>query len=126
VLSQTPLDPVLMRLDEMLYMARVAVDRWTARGWLEEQQSRGMARQATVSVVDELFDYMARNPEVRELIEQQGTSLAGEAVDEVRERTASADMWIERFTHNLLHRSTSPGAALTTNASAPPTSDAGG
>lgn len=124
-LSQTPLDPVLMRLDEMLFMGRSAVDRWKARGWLEEQQSRGLARQATVSVVDEVLDYMARNPEVRELIEQQGVSIAGEAVDEVRERTASADMWIERFAHSLLHRPVSHGTAVTTSAGTSPTGEAG-
>lgn len=125
-LSQTPLDPVLMRLDEMLYAARGAVDRWTTRGWLEEQRSRGIARQATVSVVDELFDYMARNPQVRELIEQQGTSLAGEAVDEVRERTASADMWLERFTRSLLHRPVNHEGAMPASVDASPARDAGG
>ncbi|MGZ3581595.1 MAG: hypothetical protein ACXWQR_09500 [Ktedonobacterales bacterium] len=125
-LSQTPLDPVLMRLDEMLFKAGAAVDRWTARGWLEEQQSRGMARQASVSVVDELIDYMARNPEVRELIEQQGVSMAGEAVDEVRERTASADMWVERLTRSLLRRPANHEAAVTPNEGASPTGDAGG
>jgi hypothetical protein len=125
-LSQTPLDPVLMRLDEMLFQAGVAVDRWTARGWLEEQQSRGIARQAAVSVVDELLDYMARNPEVRDLILQQGTSMAGEAMGEVRERTASADMWIERFTRSLLRRPEAAGAAVTPSVGASPTGDAGG
>ncbi len=124
-LSKTPLDPVLMRLDEMLFMARGAVDRWKTRGWLEEQQSRGLARQASVSVVDELLDYMARNPEVRELIEQQGVSLAGEAVDEVRERTAAADMWIERFARSLLHRSVSHEAPVTTSVGTSPTGEAG-
>ncbi|HEX8034841.1 MAG TPA: hypothetical protein VF510_13380 [Ktedonobacterales bacterium] len=125
-LSQTPLDPVLMRLDEMLFQAGAAVDRWTARGWLEEQQSRGMVRQATVSVVDELIAYMARNPEVRDLILQQGTSMAGDAMDEVRERTASADVWIERFTRSLLRRPEASGATVTPSVDAPPKSDAGG
>jgi hypothetical protein len=125
-LSQTPLDPVLMRLDEMLFKAGAAVERWTARGWIEEQQSRGMARQASVSVVDELIDYMARNPEVRELIEQQGVSMAGEAVDEVRERTASADMWVERLTRSLLRRTANHEAAVTPSEGASPTGDAGG
>jgi hypothetical protein len=125
-LSQTPLDPVLMRLDEMLFKAGAAVDRWTARGWIEEQQSRGMARQASVSVVDELLDYMARNPEVRDLIMQQGTSMAGEAMGEVRERSASADMWIERFTRSLLRRPETPGAEMTPRVDVSPTGDTGG
>jgi hypothetical protein len=55
-------------------------------------------------VIDEVLDYMAKNPEVRQLIEQQGMSMADTAVGEVRERTATADMWIERIARSLLHR----------------------
>jgi hypothetical protein len=47
---------------------------------------------------------MSRNPEVRELIAQQSMGMADSAVDEVRERSASADQWIERLAHSLLHR----------------------
>lgn len=102
----TPLDSARAQVDELLFLALAAVDRWTERGRREEQYGRQMAEQATVSVIDELLDYMARNPEVRKLIEQQGTSMAESAVGEVRERTASADQWIERLAHNLLHRPT--------------------
>lgn len=103
-MRRTPLDPLRMRLDETLYRATRTFDRWTDRGWIEERQSRRMAREATASVIDELLDYMARNPEVRQLIEEQGMSMAETAVDEVRERTATADMWIERIARGLLHR----------------------
>lgn len=100
----TPLDALRARLDELLFLALVTVDRWTARGAMEEQQGRRMAERATAGTIDELLDYMARNPEVRHLIEQQGVGIADSAVGEVRERTASADQWIERLAHNLLHR----------------------
>ncbi|HEU5441320.1 MAG TPA: hypothetical protein VFU88_18685 [Ktedonobacterales bacterium] len=100
----TPLDRVRGHLDELLFMALTEVDRWSARGAREEQQGRRMAEQATVSVLDELLDYMAHNPEVRHLIEQQGVSLAGEALGEARTRAESADQWIERLAHRLLHR----------------------
>ena len=101
---RTPFDPLRERLDDMRFRAMETVDRWADRGWAEEQQGRRMAQQATASVIDELLDYMAQNPEVRHLIEEQGMGMAETAVDEVRERTASADMWIERIAHNLLHR----------------------
>lgn len=100
----TPLDVVRVRLDELLFAALTEVDRWTAQGSRAEQQARRMAEQAVGSVVDELFDSMARNPEVRHLIEQQGASMAGTAVGDVRERTASADLWIERLAHSVLRR----------------------
>ena len=107
----TPLDPLRVRFEEMVYRATMTLDRWADRGWMEEQQSRDMTQEAVVSVIDELLDYMARNPEVRELIEQQGLSMAETAVDEVRERTATADMWIERVARGLLHRPASENPA---------------
>ena len=107
----TPLDPIRARFEEMVYRATMTLDRWADRGRMEEQQSRDMAQEAVVSVIDELLDYMARNPEVRELIEQQGLSMAETAVDEVRERTATADMWIERIARGLLHRPASENPA---------------
>lgn len=103
-MHQTPFDPLRMRLDEMRFRAMETFDRWVDRGSMEEEQGRRMARQATASVIDELLDYMAQNPEVRHLIEEQGMSMADTAVDEVRGRTASADRWIERIAHSLLHR----------------------
>lgn len=119
---RTPFDPLRVRLDDMRFRAMETVDRWADRGWVEEQQSRRMARQATTGVIDELLDYMAQNPEVRHLIEEQGMGMAETAVDEVRERTASADMWIERVAHNLLHRPVSgPLAKPADGAEAPAT-----
>ena len=100
----TPLDAVRRRLDELLFVALTAADRWTERGQDEEQRGRRMAEQAAVGVMDELLDYMAHNPQVRHLIEQQGMGMAGSAVDEARGRAASADQWIEQVAHNLLHR----------------------
>ena len=103
-MRQTPLDPLLTRLDELLFDMEEMVDRWAARGRSEAERSSRMARLASTSVVDELLDYMARNPEVRELIERQASSMAGEAVDEVRGRTATADLWVERLAHRVLRR----------------------
>ena len=121
----TPLDAVRRRVDGLLFMTLTAVDRWTERGRAEEQHGRQVAEQAAISVIDELFDYMARNPEVRKLIEQQGTSMADSAVGEVRERSASADQWIERLTHNLLHRpvDNSPAKPADGRGVLPPTED---
>jgi len=107
----TPLDPLRARVEEMVYRATMTMDRWAYRGRMEEQQSRDMAQEAVVSVIDEVLDYMARNPEVRQLIEQQGMSMADSAVGEVRERTATADMWIERIARSLLHRPASEETA---------------
>jgi hypothetical protein len=115
----TPLDPLRVRLEEMVYRATMTLDRWADRGRMEEQQSQDMTQEAMVSVIDELLDYMARNPEVRELIEQQGMSMADSAVGEVRERTETADMWIERVARGLLHRPASENPAQPAAISSP-------
>jgi hypothetical protein len=115
----TPLDPLRVRLEEIVYRATMTLDRWADRGRMEEQQSQDMTQEAMVSVIDELLDYMARNPEVRELIEQQGMSMADSAVGEVRERTETADMWIERVARGLLHRPASENPAQPAAISSP-------
>ncbi len=63
-----------------------------------------MARLASSGVVDEMLDYMARNPEVRQMIEQQASGMADVAVGEVRGRAQTADLWIERLAHRALRR----------------------
>jgi hypothetical protein len=103
-MRHTPLDPLRARIEEMVYRATMTIDRWADRGQIEEQQGRFMAQEAVVSVIDELLDYMAQNPEVRKLIEEQGMSMAESAVGEVRERTETADRWVERIARSLLHR----------------------
>ncbi len=114
-LRQTPLDPVRRRFDEVLFRAMASLDRWSDRGWIEEQNGRLMAEQATDSTLNELFDYVAHNPEVRQLIEQQGVDAVGSALDDVRGRTASADQRIERLARNLLHRPVSEQPAKPVN-----------
>ena len=54
--------------------------------------------------MDELLDYLAHDPAIRNLIEQQSVGTAEAAVDEVRGRMVAADMLVERLTRGLLHR----------------------
>jgi hypothetical protein len=107
-LEHWPLDRLKWRIEQLAFDWTVAIVRWSAVGRWEEQQGRQLARQAAVSLLDEFLDYMARNPEVRELLEQQSASMAGTAVGALRERTVSADTSIERLVHSLLRR---PGGA---------------
>lgn len=118
----TPLDDAVRYLDDLVSRASRTVDEWVAHGWIEEQQGRRMAEQATVSVLDELLDYMAHNPEVRRLIEQQGMSMAEATADDVHERMASADQWMERLAHSLLRRPTGekPAAPTSSGGASPP------
>ncbi len=55
-------------------------------------------------IVDEFINQLAENPELQDLVTQQGLSLASEARDEVRERTVSADNLVEALARRILRR----------------------
>jgi hypothetical protein len=81
-----------------------AMDEWIDLGRRKEEQARRMARHAAASLVDEVFDYLAQSPDVRDLVERQAAGAAETAVEDVRERTASADRLVARLVRNLLRR----------------------
>jgi hypothetical protein len=108
-LQWEPLEPLRLRVDDLLIQWMDTAKRWTASGELEEAQARLMARKALPGVIDEVLDVMTKNPEVRALVEEQGAGLADAAVNEVRERTVSADILAERLVHGLLRRPAGTG-----------------
>jgi hypothetical protein len=109
-LQWEPLEPLRLRVDDLLMQWMETLRRWTASGELEEEQARWLARKALPGVIDEALDVLTKNPEVRALVEEQGISLAGTAVNEVRERTISADVLAERLVHGLLRRPVESGS----------------
>ncbi len=50
------------------------------------------------------IDYLTDNKELQELITMQGVGIAGEALEEVRERTVSADDFFEGVVRAFLRR----------------------
>jgi hypothetical protein len=92
------------------------VTRWIALGRAEEQRSRALARVALRQIMEDVIDYLAREPTVREFIQTQSTRLASDALSDVRERTVSAD----RFMHNLLRRLLRRAPAQVLDTPAPP------
>lgn len=92
------------RIDAWRADERSRRERWIREGYLAEQEGRQLARHATQAAMEELLDYFSRNPQVRELIEQQSVGVADEAVGEVRARAASADTRLEQITHAILRR----------------------
>jgi hypothetical protein len=105
ILRMTPAEPLIARVDTRVARQRATLDRWVRVGRQEERRGRLLSRRAVSSTMDELLDELAHNPELRELIEQQSAEVAGTAVDEVRERTLSADLWLEKLVHSMLRRS---------------------
>jgi hypothetical protein len=80
------------------------VARWIEIGRVEEGYSRKLVQTAIDDSVDMSLEYMADNPEVQELIQAQGTGLAFELIEEVRERTVSGDTYLEGVIRSLFWR----------------------
>jgi hypothetical protein len=78
--------------------------RWIAIGQREEARSRVLADRTFTRIVDDVIDYLADKPEVQNLIAGQTTGLAGEVLDEVRERTVSGDSFLEGIVRSVLRK----------------------
>jgi hypothetical protein len=101
--------PLKRRFDNLMSRGESTVERWAERGRAEEQASRVLAEQAVTEIFDEVMaeviSQLAQKPEIRELLQQQSVSLAGEVIGEVRQRTAGADALLERLVRTMLRRS---------------------
>jgi hypothetical protein len=110
------LDPVFSRafspvrgpFERLVERGQAQVDHWRELGRAEEAHSRVLAQDTAEQLIDTTVDTVASDPRVREIaqdiIAQQGMGLAEEAVEEVRERTVSGDMLLERPLRSILRR----------------------
>jgi hypothetical protein len=80
------------------------IDTLVARGQSEEHYSRELAKNALQYSAQSTIHQVVENPEVRELVQQQGSGLANEVIEEVRERAISVDTLLERFIRLKLGR----------------------
>jgi hypothetical protein len=97
-----PRGPIGRGLDRFLTRRQADIARWREAGRQAEHEGRLTAREALASSTHEVFGYMAQEPQVRELIQQQGVTMASTALGEVRARTATADRWVERVVRRAL------------------------
>lgn len=97
-----PRSPLGRSLDRFLSRRQDDIARWRETGRQAEHEGRLTAREALSSSTHEVFGYMAQEPQVRDLIEQQGVTMASTALGVVRSRTANADRRVERFVRQAL------------------------
>lgn len=96
--------PIQRGFDKLVDRGEREVSRWVKAGHEEERRSRALARAALEGSVDAVLGNVAHNPDVRELVLTQGSGMADEAIEEVRERTVSADMLLDGIIRRLLRR----------------------
>lgn len=101
--------PVQGRYDFYGEKGESIVNSWTSIGRREEQLSRALVRQqAYDEIVNDVIDYLAQKPEVRDLVQQQSVGMAGELVDDLRERSSEFDSLLEERVNALLRRKRNP------------------
>src|SRR5512135_1113551 len=91
-----------LQYDAMQKRGEDRLQRWIAIGQREEARSRVLADQTYNRIVDDFIGYLGDKPEVQELIAGQTTGLAGEVLNEVRERTVSGDSFLEGIMRAVL------------------------
>jgi hypothetical protein len=93
-----------LQYDAMQKRGEDRLQHWIAIGQREEARSRVLADQTFTRIVDDVIDYLADKPEVQDLIAGQTTGLAGEVLNEVRERTVSGDSFLEGIVRAVLRK----------------------
>lgn len=95
------LAPVRPSVVGLTHRSKAELARLIDQGRIEEAVGRHLARELTDDMVTLVLAYLGDKPEVRDFMQAQGTSLAGEVVDGVRDRSKTADAQIETLVHRL-------------------------
>jgi hypothetical protein len=96
--------PLRYGLERLSKRGETEVERWVAIGKREEANSRQLVEIAVQHTVDQSIHYLTLNEEVQELVKIQSTGLADEAIEELRERSVSADSFLEGLVRFVLRR----------------------
>ena len=96
-----PFDRAFGRLAER---GQQRVNAWVELGRANEPTARLLARQTYLEILDDFIDLLSQNDELADLVQKKSLGLANEVVDEVRERTFSADTLAESVVRRILRR----------------------
>lgn len=80
------------------------VNEWVELGRATEPTARLVARQTYLEIVDDFIGQLSQNDQLAELVQEQSMGLATEVVEEVRERSLSADSLAESIVRRILKR----------------------
>lgn len=100
-ISKIP-NPAAKPFDQLAQRGQVEVDRWVSRGREEEYRSRQLVQDAATTTVDESITYMAQNPALGELVQQQSVSFARQILELVRAISVSTDYFFEDLVRYVL------------------------
>jgi len=108
VLTSRALSPVRGPFESLVERGQAQVNHWRELGRAEEARSRVLAQDAAKQLIDTSVHTVGSDPRVQkivqEIIQQQGMGMADEAIEEVRERTVTGDILLERPVRSVLRR----------------------
>ncbi|MCB0193494.1 MAG: hypothetical protein KDJ65_16220 [Anaerolineae bacterium] len=112
--------PIRRRYQERVAKLNAMLNRLIDSGRAEATAGRRLTRDTFEAAVDEIFDYVAQNPEIRQVLQQQSMGMTEEVVDQLRDRAATADVLVDRIARTILQRRSSPTEADPPERTTPP------
>lgn len=98
------LSPVRRSVDRLTERGQKVVDEWARLGQIESHRSRELIKAALEEQIDSTLDHLTSNEKVQELVQSQSAGLVDELIEETRERTVSADDFLEAIVRSLFRR----------------------
>lgn len=102
------LSPARGGFEDLVERGQSRVTRWREMGRAEEARGRVLAQNALDQLIDDTADAVTGDPRfealIQKVIAEQSMGLAAEAIEEVRERTITGDILVERPVRALLRR----------------------
>ncbi|MFW5708885.1 MAG: hypothetical protein ACOCX5_01565 [Chloroflexota bacterium] len=96
--------PLINSLEKRGRISHQQFSQLARRGRNEANIGRYAARGSIKDLLDEFLDYLAHNPEVMEMIQQQSADLASNMIGTVRGISARADDQLERIARVFIRR----------------------
>jgi hypothetical protein len=105
IASSRLLRPVRHTFEHVVSKGETVFESWVSTGRQEEQLSRSLVReQAFDDLVNEVLDYVAQKPEIRDLVQDQSVGMVGEIVGELRERSTDVDSYLSTKVDAIFRR----------------------
>jgi len=96
--------PVRHTFEHVASKGEAVLESWIQTGRREELLSRSLVLdEAYEGLVDDVLDYVAQKPEIRDLVQDQSVGMAGEIVGVFRERSTDVDSYLANKANAILH-----------------------
>ena len=104
-------NPVRSQYDHAAARGEKVFERLIMKGRIEEQNSRNMLQQKAIDdLINEFAEYLVLKIKVQEIIQQEGTAMAGDVVDEFQQQSAGVDLILEDKLKSIFKKRVPPAS----------------